>query len=969
MTPYHSKYYAHELARVGGAGIERLGRALFDACVDLNPHQIEAALFALRSPLSKGVLLADEVGLGKTIEAGLVLCQYWAEKKRKVLVVCPASLRKQWAVELEEKFNLPSLILDAKTYKDQLKAGHPNPFETAAVVICSMHFVASKALDIRAIPWHLVVIDEAHKLRNAYRDSNQIGQSVKQATLDRKKLLLTATPLQNSLLELYGLSTLIDENLFGDLSSFRAQYINYGGDAAGLRDRLQSFCSRTLRSQVTEYVPYTERKLITRPFTPTEQEHKLYEAVSAYLMREDTYAFPARQKHLLILLIRKVLASSPIALAGTLEIIRDRLQRLHDKAKDGASALELLIAEETIDDDLLDEILEDEEDREATSDSIKTESVIEAAEPKLNLKQLSNELVEISDYIRWARSIGVDTKSKALLTALEVGFKKMRTMGEVDARKPAQKAVIFTESRRTQDWLYQFLESSGYAGKVVTFNGTNKDESTQRIYECWVESNKAAGRVSGSRQVDMRAAILDHFKNEASILIATEAGAEGLNMQFCSLVINFDLPWNPQRIEQRIGRCHRYGQAFDVVVINFLNEKNEADKRVYQLLEQKFSLFSGVFGASDEVLGSIEAGVDFERRVLDIYQQCRTDREIRKKFAELQKELEASIQARMHDTRKMLLEHFDEDVHERLKVNLQGAQDQLDRIGKLFWALTRQVLADDARFNDQDLSFDLLLPVGSSIRPGTYHLISKSRESVPSQVLYRLGHPLGEHVADLAKAASTPTAEVVFDITSNPTRIALVEQLRGKSGWLRLQHLEIRSFESQDYLLFSGFTDEGDNIDQESCEKLFHCLAHVNGSIDPSAAFQSRLEADSTRHVQATLARNLEENNRHLSEACVQLDKWAEDMEKAAAKEMDDTKRLIGDVRRQVRQAPTMQEQSVLQAELQRLEKTRRNQQQRIFDVEDEIGAKRDSLVQQLTMRMEQKTTAQALFTIRWKVI
>jgi hypothetical protein len=969
MTPYHSKYYAYELSRVGGVGIERLGRALFDACVDLNPHQIEAALFALRSPLSKGVLLADEVGLGKTIEAGLVLCQYWAEKKRKILVVCPASLRKQWAMELEEKFNLPSLILDAKTYKDQLKAGHPNPFEASAVIICSMHFVASKALDVRAIPWHLVVIDEAHKLRNAYRDSNQIGQAVKQATLDRKKLLLTATPLQNSLLELYGLSTLIDENLFGDLSSFRAQYINYGGDASGLRDRLQAFCSRTLRSQVTEYVPYTERKLITRPFTPTEQEHKLYEAVSAYLMREDTYAFPARQKHLLILLIRKVLASSPIALAGTLEIIRDRLQRLYDKAKEGASALDFLIAEESIDDDLLDEILEDEEDRESLDSSDKTDSVIMAEEPKIDLKQLSEELVEIHDYIRWARSIGVDTKSKALLTALEVGFKKMRFMGEVDARKPAQKAVIFTESRRTQDWLCQFLESHGYAGKVVTFNGTNKDESTHQIYARWVEANKAAGRVTGSRQVDMRAAILDHFKNEASILIATEAGAEGLNMQFCSLVINFDLPWNPQRIEQRIGRCHRYGQAFDVVVINFLNEKNEADKRVYQLLEQKFSLFSGVFGASDEVLGTIEAGVDFERRVLDIYQQCRTDKEIRKKFSELQKELEASIQARMKDTQKMLLDHFDEDVHERLKVNLQGAQDQLDRIGKLFWALTRQVLGQDAQFHDQELSFDLLHSLGSSIRTGTYHLISKSRESVPSDFLYRLGHPLGEKVMDLAKQAQTPVTDIVFDITTNPTRIALVEQLRGRSGWLRLQHLEVKSFEAQEYLLFSGFTEEGDNIDQESCEKLFHCFARVGQAVQATVAVESRLDADCTRHVQATLARNLEENNRHLSEACVQLDKWAEDMEKAAAKEMDDTKRLIGDVRRQVRQAPTMQEQSVLQTELQRLEKIRRNQQQRIFAVEDEIGAKRDSLVQQLTKRMEQKTTAKALFTIRWKVI
>lgn len=968
MTPYHSKYYAHELCRVGGSGIERLGRALFDACVDLNPHQIEAALFALRSPLSKGVLLADEVGLGKTIEAGLVLCQYWAEKKRKVLVVCPASLRKQWAVELEEKFNLPSLILDAKTYKDQIKAGHPNPFEAAAVVICSMHFVASKALDIRAIPWHLVVIDEAHKLRNAYRESNQIGQAVKQATLDRKKLLLTATPLQNSLLELYGLSTLIDENLFGDLASFRAQYINNGGDAGGLRERLQTFCSRTLRRQVAEYVPYTERKLITRPFMPTEQEHKLYEAVSAFL-GDNTYAFPAQQKHLLILLIRKVLASSPIALAGTLEIIRDRLQRLYDKAKAGATTLDLLVAEESLDDDLLDEILEDEEDRESLDIPGQAEPDLTAQEPKFDLKQLSDELAKIDDYIRWARSIGVDTKSKALLTALEVGFEKMRTMGEVGSRKPAQKAVIFTESRRTQDWLFQFLESHGYAGQVVTFNGTNKDESTHQIYERWIETNQAAGRITGSRQVDMRAAILDHFKNQASILIATEAGAEGLNMQFCSLVINFDLPWNPQRIEQRIGRCHRYGQAFDVVVINFLNEKNEADKRVYQLLEEKFSLFSGVFGASDEVLGTLEAGIDFERRVLEIYQQCRPDKEIRKRFAELQKELEASIQARMKDTQKMLLDHFDEDVHDRLKVNLQGATEQLDRIGKLFWALTRQVLENDAQFNDRELSFDLRHPMGSTIRAGTYHLISKSRESVPSDFLYRLGHPLGEKVVELAKHAETPSTEMIFDITANTTRIALVEQLRGKSGWLRLQHLEIQSFEAQEYLLFSGFTDEGDNIDQESCEKLFHCLARIGETMQPTDAVRSRLDADCTRHVHATLARNLEENNRHLSEACIQLDKWAEDMEKAAAKEMDDTKRLIADVRRQVRQAPTMQEQSVLQAELQRLEKTRRNQQQSIFEVEDEIGAKRDSLVQQLTKRMEQKTTAKALFTLRWKVI
>lgn len=248
-TPFHARYFAHELTRRGGVGMERLSRSLFDACVDLNPHQIEAALFAVRSPVSQGVLLADEVGLGKTIEAGLVLCQFWAERRRRLLVVCPASIRKQWALELEEKFNLPNKILDAKLYREAQVSGNLTPFEADAIIITSMHFASRLASEIRPIQWDMVVIDEAHKLRNAYRQSNRIGQNIRWAVEDRSKILLTATPLQNTLLELYGLSTIIDERIFGDLPSFRTQYVNVGGDLKGLRDRLQSFCSRTLRRQ------------------------------------------------------------------------------------------------------------------------------------------------------------------------------------------------------------------------------------------------------------------------------------------------------------------------------------------------------------------------------------------------------------------------------------------------------------------------------------------------------------------------------------------------------------------------------------------------------------------------------------------------------------------------------------------------------------------------------------------------
>jgi len=963
ITDYHASYYAHELSRVGGSGVDRLGRALFDACVDLNPHQIEAALFALRSPLSKGVLLADEVGLGKTIEAGLVLCQYWAERRQNILVVSPASLRKQWALELSEKFNLPSIVLDAKIYKDQQKRGVPNPFRDKQIIICSMHFAASRAEELKEIAWDLVVIDEAHKLRNAYRESNRLGQRIRWATEDRKKLLLTATPLQNSLLELYGLSTLIDDRLFGDLASFRTQYINYGGDVSGLRERLGAFCWRSLRSQVIEFVRYTERKLITRPFQPTEQEHKLYEAVSSYLMRDETYALPSGQKHLLTLLVRKVLASSPHAVAGTLEIMRDRLLKLRDETKQDASALDLLISGEAIDDDLLDEILEDEEDASLDDETPTPEKEPELQVKKIDLEKLNAEIDELTDYIRWARSLGIDTKTRALLKALDIGFSVMKEMGA------AKKVVVFTESRRTQNWLKDFLEGNGYAGQVLTFNGTNKDDASGQIYQEWLAANKESGRATGSRQVDLRAAIIDRFREQASILIATEAGAEGLNLQFCSAIVNFDLPWNPQRIEQRIGRCHRYGQKHDVVVINFLNERNAADRRVYELLEHKFNLFTGVFGASDDVLGSIETGVDFERRILEIYQGCRSEEEIQVAFEKLQADLEEQIKTKMGDTRKMLLEHFDEDVHDRLKVNLTGTQERLDRIGRLFWMVTRYILNNNADFDDKSFSFSLHNSPVANVSDGHYQLISKTQDNVLGEYLYRLSHPLGEYVIHEAIKKSCPLAEVVFDITGHSTRIVVVERLKGKSGWMSLQHLHIDSFDSEEYLLFSGMDDAGNNIDQETCEKLFNCNGQVRAIAAIPDSAKERLMRDQERHAKATLAKNLEENNRHFSEARDQLDKWAEDMEMATQKELDDTKRQIRDLQRRSRQAPTIEEQHSLQEEIAKLERKKRTLRERIFDIEDEIAEKRDLLVESLEKRMQQKTIVTPVFTIRWRVI
>ncbi|MCX6638867.1 MAG: SNF2-related protein [bacterium] len=955
-TAYHARYFAHELTRQGGKGVDRLSRSLFDACVDLNPHQIDAALFALRSPLLKGVLFADEVGLGKTIEAGLVLCQYWAENRRKLMVVCPASIRKQWSLELEEKFNLPTIILDASTVRQLQKEGNPAPFVSDRIVITSINYASAMQVEIRPIQWDLIVIDEAHKLRSAYRSSNKMGQRIRWALEPHRKLLVTATPLQNSLLELYGLSTIIDEHLFGDRSAFQAMYMRQDSDLEELRARLQYFCKRTLRKQVVEYIQYTERKPITRKFAPSEDEHQLYEAISNFLHRPDTYSIPTEQRTLITLILRKLLASSSHAIAGTLQTMKDRLVKLRSGLPVENLAEQIILGEE-IEDEYLDETLAEEDEQ--------NDNTGKQPEPdqKVDLQKLNAEIGELDRYIGWAKSIGVDTKSQALLKALEAGFKELLRMGA------KRKALIFTESRRTQEYLKGFLEANGYLGQIVLFNGSNSGPEAKAIYERWLADNKGTGRSTGSRIIDIRTALIEYFRDYADIMIATEAAAEGVNLQFCSQVVNYDLPWNPQRIEQRIGRCHRYGQKFDVVVINFLNESNHADCRVLELLTDKFNLFSGIFGASDEVLGAIESGVDFEKRILEIYQQCRTPDEIEAAFKQLQQEMDEVIQIRMRDTRRQLLEHFDEDVHTRLKVQLDEAKLQLDHIGKLFWTLTQFMLSDHAKFNDKDLTFDLYTAPRPDLACGTYHLISKSQDNVPGSYLYRLSHPLGEHVLETGKSCATPFSQVTFDVTNHPTKISAVEAINGKSGFLTLQKLVVQSFEREEYLLFSAFDDSGKSLDQETAEKLFRCQGNVSDTPELPLAHSERLEREAKRHTAATIAKSLEANNRHFLEERERLEKWAEDKVIAAEKELADTKAQIKAHNRLSRLAATTDDQHTIQLKIRDLEKLQRRQRQKIFDVEDEIKEKRDNLIEALEKRLAQSTGVEPIFTLRWSVI
>lgn len=968
ISAYHAKYYAHELTRRHAAdGVDRLSQSLFDASVDLNPHQIEAALFALRNPLQEGVLLADEVGLGKTIEAALVLCQHWAERRRRLLVICPASLRKQWAQELHEKFAVPTTVVDTVALRKQ-SAG--DTFATLqalvgkAVVIMSYPFAAKLEAELRGIPWDVVVIDEAHKLRNAHRDSNRTGQALKRALAGRKKLLLTATPLQNSLMELYGLSTLIDEHLFGDEAAFRKQFLASNAGTDELRERLASFAKRTLRRDVLEYIKYTERKALTQPFNPTDDEQALYEHISTFLQREDSYALPKQQRHLTALILRKLLASSSHAVAATLVTIRERLQGLLTANKtedDGSQLVEQLIDDEELAQDYLEDAIG--EDGEPSADEAPAPRGDETIVAKR--AAISAEIAELTAFIDAAEALQTDTKAQALLKALTLGFDKMAGLGA------PRKAIVFTESRRTQEYLYRFLSANGYAGKLVMFAGTNTHEDSAAIYQRWLEEFKGTDRVTGSPQVDRRTALIDHFrKNDGSgaeIMIATEAAAEGVNLQFCALIINYDLPWNPQRVEQRIGRCHRYGQRFDVVVINFLNTRNQADQRVLELLTEKFNLFNGVFGASDEVLGRVESNIDFEKRILKIYDTCRQPEQIEAAFNTLQAELEEVIAGRIKETQTKLLEHFDEDVHDRLKLRLADAQARLDKLGRWFWGITQFALHDRAHFDEAAFAFSLTNPP-AGIAPGRYQLIRGGAQPDMLAHAYRLNGPLGEWSITSSLDAPTPVATLKLDYGKHGARVSMVEKLRGKCGWLSLVRVEVTAFETTEALLFSGLTDDGEPLDQETCEKLLSIPA-AGKPVAARDAAPGALEANSQRRVQATLAGMLEANQRLFNEERDKLERWADDKLLASEEALRNTKARIAQLKRDARKAITLQEHDSIQRELSELERKQRRLRQEIFDVEDEIIAKRDELIASLQQRLHEKTETETLFTLRWQVI
>lgn len=965
LTPQQQKYIAWELTRKrNSSDDDKFTSVLAEAQVDLNPHQIDAALFAFRSPLSMGAILADEVGLGKTIEAALVISQQWAQRNRRILIIAPATLRKQWSMELAEKFFLPSIILENRSFNRIITSDYRNPFDTeSAIVICSYQFAKKQIKHIENVEWDLVVMDEAHKLRNVYKTGNKTASVLKEGLKKYRKLLLTATPLQNNVKELFGLISIIDDNYFGSLKSFTDRYSKAGLRQDKmyneLRQRISPIIHRTLRSDVQEYVKYTERHPMVQEYYPSDDELALSELVTEYLQKEACYGMPPSQRSLISLVLHKLLSSSTFAIAGTLKTIINRLEDIlandvHDENN-----------EDTVMTDIRKDIDELEEYDEEWADEENEEfGVNEKSAPKYTSDDISGikaEITELNAIYELALGIAHNTKGECLLKALDIAFEDKRKNGQ------PEKALIFTESNRTQQYLKQLLDDAGYKGKIVLFNGSNTDPESKEIYNKWIEKNSGTSRITGSITADKRQALVDYFKDTAQIMIATEAASEGINLQFCSLLVNYDLPWNPQRVEQRIGRCHRYGQKNDVVVVNFINKANRADQRVYELLSQKFNLFCGVFGSSDEVLGTTIDGVDFEHRVLDIYQSCRSVEEIDAAFDHLQEEMKDEIDQTIIDSQNKLIENFDKDVINKLKLRKNTDEFRLSEFYRLLWILTVSVMSDRIEIVDnKNFRFKLIKsPVvnGEEFATGPYRM----GKDIDDAYTYRIGHPLAQWVIENAKNIDTnDIATLTFDYSGLGEKISIIEAQKGKTGSIKvcLVHY-VSPKETEEHLLSVAVDSQGNLMEDDFVSKLMAVPAvSVPSSINESKYINLHEE----KKLQELSEQIKNRNKQFINDESLKIERWADDQTSLVEQELKDLKKLIKEKDRAFRAETEDSRRLELQKEIQSLQKQQRQKRQELFIVEDEIIEQRDRLIEKLNFALDAKMTKEKLFTINWEI-
>jgi hypothetical protein len=665
---------------------------------------------------------------------------------------------------------------------------------------------------------------------------------------------------------------------------------------------------------------------MTEDFRPSQDELELYRQVSEYLQDDNILSIKPGARHLVTLVIRKILASSSFAIQGTLTTMIERLEK------------KLPLADALNDYDAIADLTDEE--------GIDEEDTVDPA-------ALAAEVGQLKTFRSLAEHISRDAKADALLRVIGKAFDFAERLGG------KRKAVIFTESVRTQSKLKQLLEDNGHAGKIAILNGSNADPDSKAILKNWLKQHEGSGRISGAKTADMKAALVDYFREAAEILICTEAGAEGINLQFCSLLINYDLPWNPQRVEQRIGRVHRYGQKHDVVVVNFINKGNRADERVFELLSEKFQLFEGVFGASDEILGSIESGVDIERHIHDIYQRCRDNAQIDAEFDQLQTKFKTELEARTRETRRSVLENLDVDVVKHLNLTKDKTEQHVNDYQEKLLLLARMMLPK-AQFDAHSFLLD-----------GQWYMV-RCLEAVSANARFlRPNEGLGAALLAEAKASLEvlPVATLEFDLDHTPNgQHSRLRNFAGQSGELLVEKLALTTARRRiEHLLVAARSDSGEALDTESAERLLTLPARLfdaaEASLDETELAQQLAQQESQKLDAALLL-----NERYFTEETEKLDGWAEDRRIALDIRIKQLDQEIKEARKAARLLTSLQDKLNVKRAIKQLEQERDRVMLDYHEEKKRIDAEEDRLLNEIEAALEITPQRQRLFAIRWRL-
>lgn len=686
------------------------------------PYQIAAAQFALRSRYLKGCILCDEGSLGKTYEALLIVAQRWHERKGKILIVLPDNLISQWHTKIKNEFMLPVYLWQERAEADKTaewdirketyeEFAECKENQGSGLFLISYDETLNHADEIEKTVWDMAIFDEADCL---FKPENKTVITLKKAVGNAFKLLLTPTPITNSIMDIYGLIHFIDESVLPDAEEFYRRYHRKPENYSELAAWVSRFAFRTLKSQVAGYVNFTNRLPIVVSYTLSEAEKKLYDLIQKYLELPCRDAYPEMDVWRLSLLFYHTVSSSSQALA---DMLNAPLKRVEGAEQEILKAMQIT-----------------------------------------------------------ARAIKDNSKTVKLIETLKPVFDQLKK------QKENQKALVFVENLATLEMLSDALKTAGYG--VLTY----KDEKS-----------------------------LERFRNDETIqiLICNDAMAKGLDIEFCPVVVNYDLLYNAVQMEQRICRCHRQGQKSDVLVINLISKENMADARIVELLRKRVLQFDGIFGLSDAIMDN------FDVSIKDMLKQRRDKKDIQGSFETNRQEHRSENEEIVSEAENTLFTTFTKKVSDKVNITPKYIEEKSAEL-------------DEALWNIAAYYFETKFPRKYTIDEETKTISLNPDEEPPRLFYYRAGErhkpytslkkygsgknvPLAYRITPcsvlisgiLYNSCCKTKGEIVVDEEIEPCTISFYNaELSSKNGFQR------------SYNLLSGKTKSGQILNDAQCRQI-----------------------------------------------------------------------------------------------------------------------------------------------------